>query len=90
MTELFEQMLKNNFLTGVVETIALKYIIEGIKKGTGLLYTFGIVALNQIIDKVNVWPTFIKGLLELDVLKENNKEIYEKLEKKANELIASN
>ncbi len=90
MAELFGQMLKNNFLTGVVETIALKYIIEGIKKGTGLLYTFGIVALNQIIDKVNVWPTFIKGLLELDVLKENNKEIYEKLEKKANELIGSN
>ena len=85
ISELFGQMLNHHFLTGIVETIALKYIIEGIKKGTGSLYTFGIVALNQIIDKVNNHPKFIKSLLELDVLKEN-KELYDKLEKKDKEI----
>ena len=90
MAELFGQMVKNNFFTGILERIALKYIIEGIKKGTGLLYIFGIIALNQIIDKTKIWPKFIRDLLELEVLKENNKDIYEKLEKKANELNGTN
>ena len=85
ISELFGQMLNHHFFPGIVETIALKYIIEGIKKGTGSLYTFGIVALNQIIDKVNNYPKFIKSLLELDVLKEN-KELYDKLEKKGKEI----
>ena len=85
ISELFGQMLNHHFLTGIVETISLKYIIEGIKKGSGSLYTFGIIALNQIIDKINNYPKFIKSLLELDVLKEN-KELYDKLEKKGKEI----
>ena len=40
VSQFFGQIIKNRLIDGVIETIALKYIIEGIIKGTGPMFIF--------------------------------------------------
>ena len=49
ISTLFGQIINNKLIDGVIETIALKYILEGIKKGNGPLFIFGTTALQQFI-----------------------------------------
>ncbi|MCQ2816357.1 MAG: DUF3819 domain-containing protein [archaeon] len=80
---LFGLMIKNKLIDGMIETIALKYILEAIKKGSGLMFTFGTTALNQFVEKLPLYPTFLKSLREIKQLKNNNnlyKKIHEKIE----------
>ena len=75
ISELFGKIINNKLLDGVIETLALKYILEGIKLGSGLLYFFGINALSQFIGKISHWPSYMKTLLDLEQIKKN-KNIY--------------
>jgi len=76
--ELFGQLINNKLVEGVVETIALKYILESIKKGSGPLFTFGIIALNQFINRIYCWGNYLNTLLEMPKIKENS-ELYDNL-----------
>jgi CCR4-NOT transcription complex subunit 1 len=51
--ELFGKIINNNVIEGMLLTIVLKFILEGIKKGQGAMYTFGTIALNQLIGKIS-------------------------------------
>ena len=73
ISELFGKIINNKLLDGTIETLALKYILKGIKTGSGLLYFFGINALTQFIGKISHWPTYMKTLLDLDQIKQNKK-----------------
>ena len=75
ISELFGKIINNKLLEGVIETLALKYILEGIKAGSGMLYFFGINALTQFLGKISHWPSYMKILLDLDQIKKN-KDIY--------------
>ena len=80
---LFGQIINNKLLEGVIETIALKYIFEGIKKGTGSLFVFGTKALQQFVDKLNNYPTYLHSLLDVKNLK-NDPILYETIMEKYN------
>ena len=85
VSKLFGQIINNKLIDGVIETIALKYILEGIKKGNGPLFIFGTTALQQFTDKLNTLPSYTNSLVETKQLKndpilyENVYEIYSKM-----------
>ena len=76
ISTLFGQIINNKLIDGVIETIALKYILEGIKKGNGPLFIFGTKALEQFLDKLNTLPTYIHSLVETKQLR-NDPILYE-------------
>ena len=76
VSTLFGQIINNKLIDGVIETIALKYILEGIKKGNGPLFIFGTTALQQFIDKLNSLPSYTNSLVETKQLK-NDPILYE-------------
>ena len=84
MAELFGKIINNNIIEGILLTISLKYILEGIKTGKGTMYTFGTTALNQFIGKISHWPNFINSLIDIPQIK-NEKDLYQKLLKQFNE-----
>ncbi|MCQ2816353.1 MAG: DUF3819 domain-containing protein [archaeon] len=86
---IFGQIINHKLLEGILESIALKYILEGIKKGTGAMFKFGTVALMQFIDKIQLWPKYLSNLLEIKQLKAE-KHIFDMLIKKHNECYNSN
>jgi len=91
MAILFGLMIQNSLLDGILESIALKYVLEGIKKGSGKMLTFGIVALEQFIDKLNNWQNYVNLLYtEKSVLSKANPKIWQKIEEKYNELFNKN
>ena len=75
ISELFGKIINNKLLYGIIETLALKYILEGIKSDSDLLCFFGINALTQFLGKISHWPSYMKTLLNLEQIKQN-KEIY--------------
>ena len=84
IAELFGKIININAIDGILVTIALKYIFEGIKIGKGTLYTFGTVALNQFIGKISNWPNYMNSLIDIPELK-NEKDLYQNLLKQYNE-----
>ena len=84
MAELFGKAINNKLIDGIIKTIALKFILEGIKTGKGPLYSFGTIALSQFIDKISIWPNFMNSLIEVPQIK-NEKDLYQKLLQQFNE-----
>ena len=84
VAELFGKIINNNVIDGLLLTIALKFILEGIKTGKGTLYMFGTIALSQFIGKISHWPNFMNSLIDVPQIK-NEKDLYQKLLKQFNE-----
>jgi hypothetical protein len=84
VAELFGKIINNNVIDGLLLTIALKYILEGIKTGKGTMYMFGTIALSQFIGKISHWPNFMNSLIDVPQIK-NEKDLYQKLLKQFNE-----
>ena len=76
ISQLFGQIINNGLIEGVIQTIALKYVLEGIKKGNGALFIFGTKALEQFKDKLKEYPNYTKSLIEAKQLK-NDPLLYE-------------
>ena len=81
----FGQAINNNLFFGVIETIALKYILEAIKKGQGPMFKFGTIALRQFINKIEFWPKYLPELMEIPQIK-NDGELFEMVNKKYEEI----
>ena len=88
VSTLFGQIINNKLIDGVIETIALKYILEGIKKGNGPLFIFGTTALQQFIDKLNNLPSYTSSLVETKQLK-NDPILYESVLEKYSAIYAN-
>ena len=88
VSTLFGQIINHKLIDGVIETIALKYILEGIKKGNGPMFIFGTTALLQFIDKLPEFPSYLKNLIEIKQLK-NNPIVYERVLEKYDEEVSS-
>ena len=88
VSSLFGQIINNKLIDGVIETIALKYILEGIKKGNGPLFIFGTTALQQFIDKLQQMPSYTKSLVETKQLK-NDPILYESVIEKYSSMFAN-
>ena len=88
ISTLFGQIINNKLIDGVIETIALKYVLEGIKKGNGPLFIFGTKALEQFKDKLKEFPTYTKSLIEAKQLK-NDPLLYEAVLEKYNSIFAT-
>ena len=84
IAELFGKIINNKVIDGILLTIALKYILEGIKTGKGTMYMFGTIALSQFIGKISLWPNFMNSLIDVPQIK-NEKDLYQKLLKQFNE-----
>jgi CCR4-NOT transcription complex subunit 1 len=85
MATLFGQCISHKLLDGIIETIALKYVMEGLKKGSGNMYTFANVALEQFVDKLNTWPQYLQSLTSIHTLK-NNQALFDRIMDKFNEM----
>ena len=85
ISTLFGQIINNKLIDGVIETIALKYILEGIKKGNGPLFIFGTTALQQFLDKLNNLPSYTNSLVETKQLK-NDPILYENVLEKYSQM----
>ena len=88
LSELYGKIINNKLIDGVIETLVLNYILEGIKTESGPLYNFGALALSEFIGKISHWPTYMKKLLELEQLK-NNKNLYNRLLEEYEKTIAN-
>jgi CCR4-NOT transcription complex subunit 1 len=86
MSTLFGQSINQKLLDGIIETIALKYVIEGLKKGSGNMFTFATVALEQFVDKLHNWPQYLGSLINIPTLKTTNNGLYERVLEKYNEV----
>ena len=84
IAELFGKIINNNVIDGILLTVALKYILEGIKTGKGTMYMFGTIALSQFIGKISLWPNYMNYLIDIPQI-QNEKELYQKLLKQFNE-----
>ena len=82
--ELFGKIINHQILDDILIIISLKYILEAIKTGTGKMFTFGIIALSQFINKISLWPNFMNALIDMPQIK-NEKDLYQKLLKQFNE-----
>ena len=60
-------------------------MIEGIKKGTGNMFLFAVIALEQFVEKLNQWPQYLNSIVSISTLK-NNQLLYEKVTFKFNEM----
>ena len=89
ISTLFGQIINNKLIDGVIQTIALKYVLEGIKKGNGPLFIFGTKALEQFKDQLHEFPSYTKSLVETKQLK-NDPLLYEAVSEKYNAIFASN
>ena len=74
--ELFGKIINNKLFEGVIETLALNYILEGIKSDSDKLNYFGIISLKEIISNISAWPKFVKKLLNIEKFKQQNKNLY--------------
>ena len=75
-SELFGKLIYNKLFEGVLETVALKYILESIQSDSENLNYFGITSLKEIINIISSWPKFVKKLLNIDKFKQQNKNLY--------------
>ena len=74
--ELFGKIINAKLFYGVLETLALNYILESIKSDSDKLNYFGIISLNEIIKNISCWPKFVKKLLNIEKLKQQQKNLY--------------
>ena len=67
LAALFGSLLANRFLDGIVELIALKYILNSLgRKQDSNLFIFACIALEQFIDNiVSLFPSFLDKLVKL-------------------------
>jgi hypothetical protein len=82
---MFGQIINQKLLDGIIETIALKYVLEGLKKGNGNMYIFATLALEQFVDKLQSSPQYLQNLISIPAIK-NNPNLYEKINDKFNEM----
>lgn len=87
IANLFGQIINQKLLDGIIETIALKYVLEGIKKGSGNMFTFATIALEQFVDKLHLWPQYLQSLTEIPALK-NYPTLHDRVIEKLNETIS--
>ena len=88
ISQLFGQIINNGLIEGVIQTIALKYVLEGIKKGNGALFIFGTKALEQFKDKLKEYPNYTRSLIEAKQLK-NDPLLYEAVYEKYKSIVQS-
>ena len=74
--ELFGKIINNKLFDGVLETLALKYILDSIKNDSDNLNYFGITSLKEIINNISSWPKFVIKLLNIDKFKQQNNNLY--------------
>jgi len=87
MATLFGQILNNSLLDDMIENIAVKYIIEGIKKSSGKMFLFSTVALEQIVDKLNSFSRYVPSITQvMPHIKSSNPQLYERAMEKLNEI----
>jgi len=80
MGSLFGQIIDLRLIDGLIESIALKYIIDGFKKQQGKLIIFSTKAIEQFIEKIYTWPLFFEELYK--ITRNFQGPLYEKIEEK--------
>ena len=83
MGSLFGKIIDLRLIDGFIESIALKYIIDGFKKQQGKLMIFSTMAVEQFLEKLFIWPQFLEELYK--TTKNFQGELYTKITDKYNE-----
>lgn len=65
---LFGQLIANKLFEGIIESIALKYVIQSLSnKDNASLFLFGITCIDQVLDKISVFPNFFETVYKLNI-----------------------
>lgn len=86
MGSLFGKIIEMKLIDGIIESIALKYILDGFRKG-GKMVIFSYKALEQFIDKIKNWPFFLEEVNKLTKNYQGQGEIYDQIASKYNEYV---
>lgn len=89
MGSLFGKIIEMKLIEGLIESIALKYILEGFKKG-GKMIIFSYKALEQFIDKIKNWPFFLEEIYRITKNYQGQGDIYNKITERYNEYVKNN
>lgn len=84
---LFGQIIDLRLIDGVIENIALRYIVDGFKRQQGKLILFSVKAVEQLINKITTWPSFLEELYR--ITRTYQGELYDKIAAKYDEYIKS-
>jgi len=87
MATLFGQIINHSLFDDIIETISVKFIIEGIKKNSGKMFLFSTVALEQFVDKLQSFPRYVPSITQvMPLIKNSNPSLYERAMEKLNEI----
>lgn len=79
---LFGQLILNKMFDGIIENIALKYVVQALT-GLGNMYLFGIIAFEQIIEKISLFPSFSDTVYKMNL---KNHPVFDKFNEKYQEV----
>ena len=87
MGQLFGQTINLNLVTGAIESVAMKFILDGYRNDNSKLNSFSSEAVQQFIDKIFLWPAFLEQLYNITVLSGYKGELYDKIATKYQEYL---
>lgn len=64
IAKLYGAIIKNKIIDGTLQDIALKFVVEAVRR-EGKRIKFGIIVLRQIIELLPQFPQFFEGIYEL-------------------------
>ncbi len=87
MATLFGQIINNSLFDDIIETISVKFIIEGIKKNSGKMFQFSTVALEQFVNKLPSLPRYVPSITQvMPNIKNSHPALFERAIEKLNEI----
>ena len=77
--QLFGSIIQNRLVEGLLERISIKYVFEALKRN-GKMQKFGVLAVEQFIERLKEWPHSIELILKLPNFRQNNPELAQKIQ----------
>lgn len=68
--ELFGAIINSNLLLGITLAVAMKYVLESIKKPQSRLYRFGWYALQKFKPRLTEWPQYLRQIVSIVTLRQ--------------------
>ena len=68
--ELFGAIINSNLLLGITLAVAMKYVLESIKKPQSRLFRFGWYALAKFKPRLTEWPQYLRQIVSIVTLRQ--------------------
>ena len=75
--ELFGAIINSNLLLGITLAVAMKYVLESIKKPQSRLFRFGWYALAKFKARLPEWPQYLRQIVSIVTLRQEQPQFIE-------------